>query len=104
MIGKLRRDAVPPQRQTAGWIALEVGVGPLQYAEVSSQRAGVGVGGHDPQRLERVEDDAPQPQLIGHRDLRIEQAGGFNFTVEQRLQPRTETADVERLDSLEWQV
>ena len=54
--------------------------------------------------MEAVLDDLAQAELLGHRDLRRQQARGLDLAVEQRLEPRAEAAGVDRLDVGERQV
>ena len=59
---------------------------------------------HPPQRLELVLDDLAQAELLGHGDLRRQQARRLDLAVEQRLEPRAEAAGVDGLDVLERQI
>src|SRR5262249_53243493 len=49
-------------------------------------------------------DDLAQAELLGHRDLRRQQARGLDLTVEQRLEASAEAAGVDRLDVGERQI
>src|SRR5215831_3527539 len=96
--------AVLPQRQIARQVGLERALGAVQGAKVTTYavpRRGVR---HPPERVELVRDDLPQPQLLGHVDLRRQKARGFDLPVEKRGQARAEAADVDGLDVLERKI
>src|SRR5439155_9471110 len=98
------RDAVSPQGQTACRITIQVSIRSLEYVEIRIDGAAIGGRRNHPQRLEGIVHDAPQPELVGHRNLWVQHARGLRLAVEQRAQPCPETADVHRVDTLQRQV
>ena len=48
--------------------------------------------------MEAILDDLAQTKLLGHGDLRRQQARGFDFAFEQCFQPRPEATGVHDLD------
>src|SRR5262245_22569741 len=95
-IGELRRDALGPQRQVAREIPIELPVRARQRREVAAQHVAVARLVYPPERVELAAEDHAQAELLGHVDLRIEQARRLDLTLQQRIEPATEAAD--RLD------
>src|SRR5262249_29199546 len=101
---ELGRHRELPQRQEFLQIPVERLLAALQRVEIGADHLGRRSLRRPPQRMEAVLDDLAQAELLGHRDLRREQARGLDLAVEQRLEPRAEAAGVDGLDVGERQV
>src|SRR5207245_5545012 len=103
-VGELRRDALRPERQVPREVPLDSLVGACECREVATENVPLAPRVHPPERVELAVEDLPQAQLLGHVDLRVEEAGRFDLPVQQRLEPAPEAADRRDLDGLERQV
>jgi len=75
----------------------------FERAQIAGNHRRIGIFRHPPQRLERVADDRAQAELLGHRDLRRQQARGLDLAVQQGFEPRAEAAGIDDLDVFERQ-
>src|SRR6185295_11395537 len=103
-IGELGRDALGPQRQVAREIGLDRLIGARQRREVAAQHVAIARLVHPPERVELAAEDLAQAELLGHVDLRVEQARRLDFTLQERVEPTTEAADRLDLDLVERQI
>ncbi len=93
-----------PQRQVLGHVRVHRLLGAFERAQIAAHDLGIEVIRNPPQRLEGILHDLAQAQLLGHRDLRRQQARGLDLTVDQRLEPRAEPARVHHFDILNGKV
>src|SRR5204863_9904570 len=101
---KFRRDAVPPQRQVLWQIRLEYLLSTGKPSQVAVHGAFGGGFRNPPERFELVGNDLAQAEFSGHVDLRRQQAGRLDLSIEQRFQTRAEAADIHGLDAIERHV
>ncbi len=76
-------DREPPQRQKSAEIGIERIFSAIERSEVAGEHVGRHVVRHPPDRVERILQDRAQTKLLGHIDLRRQQARRFHFAVEQ---------------------
>src|SRR5690349_6692891 len=68
-----------PQRQIFCEIGIERGFGAIERAQIAGHDLDRRTPRHPPQGMERVLDDLAQAELLGHGDLRRQQARGFDL-------------------------
>src|SRR5262245_27100524 len=98
---ELGGNALVPEGEILREVPIEGALGALEGGEVPAENVGIAPLVHPPQRVELAVEDLPQPEVLGHVDLRIEQAGRLHLALEERIQPASEAAHRSDLDVLE---
>src|SRR5262249_52135460 len=91
---EFRRHREPPQRQILFHVDVHGLLGAVERAQIRAHALWLKIVRNPPQRLERIRDDRPQSKLLGHCDLRRQEARGLTLAVQERFEPRAEPASV----------
>src|SRR5205085_12318768 len=98
------RNRLLPERQVLRQIGLQGLLGAIEAAEIRAHVLERRRLRHPPERVKLIGNDLAQAELARHVDLRRQQAGGLDFTVEQCFEARAEAAGVHGLDLFQRQI